>query len=180
MELKFKLNESMTSIAEKELMSPVEYCVPVDLGIGEERLKDTYLVIGSEKLALINKDGVIESYRLDELTDYAATPLVGNVILEAKYEGRSLLLCRASMGHAPRYAYIAQILEAKSEHRPERIYNDEPERRCSKCGRVLPKGSRTCPNCISKFTIFNLNIIICNDLTQDVTRVRHEYFNHLQ
>ena len=154
MELNFKLSESMTSVAEKELMSPVEYCVPVDLGIGDERLKDTYLVVGSSKFAVINKDGVCDSYEYAGMSDFAATPFVGNVILEAKQNNTGIMLCRATMGHAPRYAYIAQILNAKSKNQPERIYNDEPERRCSKCGRVLPRGSRTCPHCISKFAIF--------------------------
>lgn len=153
MELNFKLPQEIKTVAEKEINSPIEYCVPCDLTVSEGLAKNTYLVIGYDKFALLEGEKVIDSRSISDYINYSVTPLVGNVIIEAKSPSGSLIVCRATMKHAARFAYIAQILESKSKGEKELIFNDEPERRCAKCGRVLVRGTRVCPHCMSKLTI---------------------------
>lgn len=154
MELNFSLRPEVQKAAEKELNSPVSYCVPTDLDIGEKRLKDAFLVIGTDRYAVLQGENVLDSCPISALHDYVITPQVGNIILEARGERGSRIICRATMRHAPRYAYIAQILDCRSRNEQEIIFNEEPERRCSKCGRPLPRGSRTCTRCMSKKALF--------------------------
>lgn len=154
MELNFSLRPEVKTVAEKVLNSPVDYCVPTDLDIGEKQLKDAFLVIGSRRFAVLKGEEVLDRWDIEDLHDYMVTPQVGNVILEARGKGGSRILCRATMGHAPRYAYIAQILSCRSRNESERFFNEEPERICQKCGRPLPSGSRVCRHCMSKKTIF--------------------------
>ncbi len=154
MELNFPLRPKENETAEKVLGGPVEYCVPCDLDMNQKMLKNSYLVIGKNRYAILNDGEVTESRDIGQFRDYQVTPNVGNVIIEARDDSGSLIVCRATMKHAPRYGYIAQILDAKSKNLKEHIFNDEPERRCSKCGRLLVGRSRVCPNCSGRRTAF--------------------------
>ena len=154
MELNFKLPPEMQTVAQRELNSPIEYCVPVDLDEGEKRLENACIAIGSDRFVILQGETVLSNHAVADYRDYLVTPQVGNVLIEAHNEKGHAIICRATMRHAPRYAYIAQILDCKSRSVPERIFNEEPERVCGKCGRTLPRGSRVCPHCMSKKTIF--------------------------
>ena len=160
MELNFSLRPEVKELAEKELNSPIAYCVPTDLDAGEKKLKDAFLVIGDTRFAVIVGETVVSSHEINEYHDYLVTPQVGNVLIEAHNEMGHAIVCRATMGHAPRYAYIAEILDCRARSVPEHIFNEEPERTCGKCGRTLPRGTRVCPHCMSKKTIFKRLFVI--------------------
>ncbi len=154
MELNFTLSPDIQKAAEKALNSPVDYCVPTDLDLDGKQRKGGFFLIGTTRYAVLEGETVLDCGDIKDLHDYAVTPLVGNVILEARGKGGSRILCRAKMGHAPRYAYIAQILCCRAAGEPERFFNEEPERNCQKCGRPLPRGSRVCRHCMSRKSIF--------------------------
>ncbi len=132
----------------------VQYCIPTDILPGERRSEDAYLVVGADRWLLLEGERITECCDVGEYHDYKATPMIGNVMLEAVGEAGSRLIARGTMLHAARFAYIAQVLNFKQQKQPERIYNEEPERCCQKCGRPLVHGTRMCVHCMNKSTVF--------------------------
>ncbi len=173
MNLNYELTVNQTELCEKELCSKIEYCVPVDLNIADLRY-DAYLVIGQDKWIILQDETVLECENISDYEGFKTTPMVGNVIIEtynAKYGSK--VVARGTMLHAARYAYISQVLNFKAQKKEVRIYNNEEERHCSKCGRVLVHGTRMCVNCMSKAGVFkrlfaigakHMPIIIVNTL----------------
>jgi ATP-binding cassette subfamily B protein len=149
MNLNFRLSEQDRAAAERAVGEQIRYCVPANLSL-EGLQVSGYFVIGAEKWAYIENGEVRESRLIAEGKDYKVVPLIGNAILEAVYDGTKRILVRISMQHIARYAYIAQILNYIANREVIRIYNNEPERVCSKCGGPLVHGTRICPKCMNK------------------------------
>jgi ATP-binding cassette subfamily B protein len=153
MNLNFSLSERELQAARQEVGETIAYCVPADLSLGGERVAG-YFVIGREKWARL-EDGIVrESGLIAEASEYSVVPLIGNAVLEAESGGMRRILARTTMHHAARYGYIAQILNDMAAKRKIRIYNNEEEADCPKCGSRLIPGTRICPQCTSKAAAF--------------------------
>ncbi|WP_219838243.1 ABC transporter ATP-binding protein [Paenibacillus sp. R14(2021)] len=149
MNLNFELGEQNRQAAQQAAGEEIDYCVPVDLSL-DGRRTEGFLVIGKRDWAIVENGRMIDSGLIAGGTDYRIVPLVGNVILEANYRGMAQIIARVSMQHAARLAYIAQILNYIAKDDPIRIYNNEAEPVCVKCGGPLIPGTRVCPKCVSK------------------------------
>src|SRR5690606_33370521 len=68
---------------------------------------------------------------------------------------------RFSMRHVARYAYIAKILNDLSAGDEVRIYNQEEERVCTRCGGPLLRGTRVCPKCMNKMAALGRLLTVC-------------------
>ena len=86
--------------------------------------------------------------------DYKIIPLVGNAVLEAEMNHTKRIIVRVTMQHAARYGFIAQIMNDMAAKRRIRIFNNEEEPVCVKCGGPLVHGTRVCPKCMSKAAAF--------------------------
>lgn len=153
MNLRFELSERDERAAVAAVGENIRYSVPADLTL-QGRMVEGYLVIGEERYVIVQDGEVRASHLIREANEYKVIPLVGNVILEAKDQAGLRIVARASMQHAGRYAYIAQILTSVANQKPIRIYNDEAEPACAKCGGPLIRGTRICPRCINKAAAF--------------------------
>ncbi len=149
MNLNFALPERDREAAVRAVGETVAWCVPVDLTLGGRRAAG-YFVIGETKWAHVENGEVLECRAISEAGDYRVIPLVGNALLEAEEHGARRIIVRFTMRHAVRYAYIAQILNDLAARRKVRIYNDEPEPVCAKCGGPLVHGTGLCPRCMSR------------------------------
>lgn len=153
MNLCFELSEQDERAAAQAVGEKIRYCVPADLTLTGRRTEG-YLVVGEERYGIIQDGECKESHAIHEATEYKVIPLVGNVLLEAKEQDGCRIAARASMQHAARYAYIAQILTSVASEKPIRIYNQEAEPACATCGGPLIRGTRICPKCINKAAAF--------------------------
>ncbi|CAG7618507.1 putative ABC transporter ATP-binding protein [Paenibacillus solanacearum] len=149
MNLQYTLAERDLLAARQAVGEPVEYCVPADLTLGGWRTQG-YLVVGRDKWACIEQGETVDSGMIGEAREYKVIPLIGNAVLEATENGSKRIVARATMQHAARYGYIAKILNDKAENSPVKIYNNEEEAICPKCGGPYISGTRVCPKCMNK------------------------------
>jgi ATP-binding cassette subfamily B protein len=147
--LNFPLPERDREAAEQAVGPHIEYAVPADLSLHGRR-EQGFFVIGGGRWAYIEDGNVKESCEIREYSEYKLTTLVGNALLEAEAHGETRIIVRITMRHAVRYAYIAKVLNDLSAGDRVRIYNDEPEPVCERCGGPLVRGTRHCRNCVSK------------------------------
>lgn len=149
MNLNFELTEQDLRAAQLAVGENILYSVPADVSLVGRRTPG-YFVIGEKKWAYVEQGEVKESCSIDEGTEYKIVPLIGNAVLEASTDSGKRIIVRISMQHVARFAYIAQILNYMTTNSQVRIYNDEVEPVCAKCGGHLVPGTRLCPKCMNK------------------------------
>lgn len=149
MNLHYTLSESDFAAARQAVGEPIEYCVPADLSLGGRRTNG-YFVIGREKWACIEQGETLDCGVIADAREYKVVPLVGNAVLEAVEHGTKRIVARVTMQHAARFGYIAKVLNDMADNSPVRIYNNEVEAVCAKCGGSLISGTRVCPKCMNK------------------------------
>ncbi|RAP77324.1 ABC transporter ATP-binding protein [Paenibacillus montanisoli] len=149
MNLNYELAEQDLIAARQAVGQTIRYCVPADLSLTGRRIAG-FLVIGDEKWAYIENGRVMDQRSIADGTDYKIIPLIGNAVLEAEIDHSKRIIARLTMQHAARYGFIAQILNDISAKRQIRIYNNEEEPICAKCGGTLIHGTRVCPRCMNK------------------------------
>lgn len=153
MNLNFELSDQDLSAAQQAVGENIQYCVPANVSLQGRRVPG-YLVIGEDKWAYIEHGEAKETCLIADAKDYKVIPLIGNALLEATTESGQRIIVRISMQHLARYSYIAQILNYLSAKEVVRIYNNEAERVCAKCGGQLVHGTRLCPKCMNKAAAF--------------------------
>ncbi|WP_270165526.1 ABC transporter ATP-binding protein [Paenibacillus sp. SYP-B4298] len=153
MNLNYRLPEQDRAAAERAVGGEITYCVPADLSL-EGRRTPGYLVIGGSRWAYVENGVAQEGGEIGAAAHYKLVPLIGNAVLEAEEDGARRIIVRATMRHAARYGYIAQILNDIAARRPVRIYNDEEETMCASCGGTWVPGTRICPQCMNKAAAF--------------------------
>ncbi len=149
MNLNYPLPELDREAAVQVLGDRIDYAVPADLTLAGRR-SEGFFVIGGERWAYVENGNVREWQEIRAAKDYKVITLVGNAVLEAEEQGEKRIIVRLTMQHAARYAYIAKVLNDLAADGPVRIYNDEPEPVCEKCGGPLVPGTRHCRQCVSK------------------------------
>lgn len=152
MNLSFDLPEAEEKAVVDALQSEIEYSVPADLSPAGKKCKG-FFIIGKSRWLYIENGEVIECRDIAEGKDYKLTPMAGNAFLEGEIGGYPRMIARLSMSNIVRYTYIAQILNQKAAKEKVRIYNQEDEPICPKCGGPLLQGSTVCPKCINKIDI---------------------------
>lgn len=135
------------------------YCTPADINL-EGSLISGWVVITSEKILYLENGRLADEYRITEGTEYNATALVGNGMLEAVINGEPRIIARFSMHHVPRYAYIARALNLLAMGRDPNIKSSEDENTCPKCGMHLHRGSKVCPRCINKLAVLKKLMLV--------------------
>lgn len=99
-------------------------------------------------------DNGLLSFSLEEITEVQAEPLVGCGVLTATVCGRRIELLQYTNSLAPDMARVTKaLLELIKDKTPislEKMREGTDEKRCQKCGRVLPVWSDICPRCVDK------------------------------
>ncbi|MFC5650234.1 ABC transporter ATP-binding protein [Paenibacillus solisilvae] len=159
MNLNFKLAEQDLIAAQQAVGESIAYCVPADLSLSGGRMQG-FLVIGQDKWAYVENGSVLESRPIAEANSYKIVPLIGNAVLEAEVNHTKRIIVRVTMQHAARYGFIAQILNDMAAKRQIRIFNNEDDAVCVKCGGPLVHGTRVCPKCMSKAAAFKRLFVV--------------------
>lgn len=91
---------------------------------------------------------------LADITELRAEPLVGCGVLAATAAGQRVELLQYTNSCAADFAKVAKaVTEFVKDQKPislERLREGTDNKRCQKCGRVLPMWSDTCPRCVDK------------------------------
>jgi len=108
--------------------------------------KDTAYVFLNDN----GKAELLHEVPLKDIEEVNAEFLVGRGVLEVGVHGKVIDLLHYTHTYASRFSKVARALEhlSKNEEIPET--KDDQNRRCEKCGRFLPEGTKVCPACLNK------------------------------
>lgn len=97
-----------------------------------------------------DKAQLLHDVPLKRVSEVRAEFLVGSGVLEVGVDGNVIDLLHYTHTLAPRFTKVARLLESlvKEEDIPEG--DDDEDKRCENCGRLLPDGSKVCPACLNK------------------------------
>ncbi len=150
MKLNFDLPEKVKLKVLESLMTDILYAVPLGMDVTGQKKKESWFVIGQDKWLTVQEGEIERVEYIADCKDFLLKPLVGNGYIKATVNGRVSMIARFSMTDVVRFGYIAQILNQMSLKLPVRIYNNDIEKRCPICGRVLIRGTNMCPKCSKK------------------------------
>lgn len=160
MNLHFELPRQLLDIAGLAPDETIEYCAPYDLD-GESRLGTAgYAAVTRRRILIFGKDALLTETNLSAIEDVKCEPLVDNGILTVLEKGGWRILCRFSMRHVSRFAYIARGAKVFLSGETHLVESTEHEKLCPKCGRALP-GTRECPHCDGKGDTFRKFLRLC-------------------
>lgn len=132
----------------------VQFALPLDLN-EQGQFDDGYFIVDDTYLYIVRNHAVQRKLAIGKYRDFSTEMCIGGGFFYAvrKKDACRERLCHFTMEHAARYGIIARKLQLRSEGKPEELLNDEPDRKCITCGRVLPEGSGICPFCTDRGAI---------------------------
>ena len=136
------------------------YCLPLDLNLNGEFTKFGWTVVTRRRLVVISDDQIGEIIELSEADEIICSHEVNGGILIARQDGSDRLLARFSMRYLTQYSYVARgaTLFCRGDSRV--LENQEREKYCPKCGKVLP-GTQGCPRCAKSGRMFRRFLELC-------------------
>ncbi len=149
------LNFALTRLQQEALAlrehEEIRYCSPYDISADGGYQRDSYIVVTTERLLLLDGTTVAEEYSLQAFSELKCEPMVNNGILIAtmKEDGEERILARFSMKHVSRVAFVAKGATLLRDGIQRQVVSREYEKTCPVCGRAL-RGTRECPKCSNK------------------------------
>lgn len=118
--------------------------------------KDTAYVFVNDA----DKAELLHEVPLKDIEDVNAEFLVGSGVLEVGVGGKVIDLLHYTHSLAKRFSKVARALEhlSKDEEIPDS--DDDDDKRCEKCGRLLPEGSKVCPACVNKAQVLKRLLLL--------------------
>ncbi len=146
MELNTKLEAKKLNMLKKFTDDSPVYCIPVDLTQSGRFINDA--CVGATKSGIfIFENDDLTYYSFDRVETAFNRVQTNGSLLTAKVDGEEIIIARCSMRFASGIASLARginiLLSGNTERR---VINNDREKRCRKCGRVLP-GTVSCPKC---------------------------------
>jgi len=153
MKLIYDLPEPLAQEVECRLAGePILFCVPSDVSL-DGRFVAGFVVLSRTRLVVTDEVNVVRDMSIASGSEYRATSLVHNGVLEARVDGEPTILARYSVSHAARYALIAKALSQLAEGQEPRVFSTPEDDTCPRCGRSYPEGSTVCPACLNKLAV---------------------------
>ncbi len=150
MKLDYELPEEVKTKVMHALMSDILYCVPLGMDIMGMKHKDSWFVIGEDKWLTVQAGEIERVEYIADCKDFILKPMIGNGFIKCTFDGNVAMIARFSLTEVVRFGYIVQILNQMTERLPVRLYNNDKEKTCPNCGRILIRGTNLCPKCSSK------------------------------
>lgn len=122
------------------------YCIPVD--ITKNGIFTNNSCVGATKSGVfVFEEDKLSYYPFEKITNAFNRVQTNGTLLTAEVLGEEIILARCSMRYVSGIASLARAINILLKGNTEkRVINNEREKRCRKCGRVLP-GTIGCPKC---------------------------------
>lgn len=132
---------------------PARISISTDID-GGGQFGQRWFVVTDDHAYVFLPDGdtarLLHSVALQDISQVRAEFLVGSGVLQVDVEEGGIDLLRYSHTLAPRFARVARILQSMVDKEEIPEGDDDEDRRCESCGRLLPDGTKVCPACINK------------------------------
>lgn len=161
--------EPLPEIVESELRKTAgdngetKLAVSTDIG-GSGKFGERWLIATEDTVYVFvcDKDQVklLHQVPLKDIQTVNAEFLVGSGVLEVGVNGKTVDLLHYTHSLAKRFTKVARALEHLSRNEEIPATNDEEDRRCEKCGRFLPEGTKVCPACINKAEVLKRLLLL--------------------
>ena len=131
---------------------------------GSGKFGERWLIATDDKAyVFLNDQGnaqLLHEVPLRDIENVNAEFLVGSGVLEVGVGGKVVDLLHYTHSLAARFTKVARALEhlSKDEEIPEG--DDDDDKRCEKCGRLLPDGSKVCPACVNKAEVLKRLLLL--------------------
>ena len=146
MELNQKLDSKKLNKLKSVTMDAPVYCIPVDLTKSGSFTTDSF-VGATQSGIFVFEDDDFNYYPFDKIQKVFNRVQTNGSLFTVLTDDEEIILARSSMRFASGIASLARgvniLLSGNTERR---VINNEREKRCRKCGRVLP-GTVDCPKC---------------------------------
>lgn len=146
MELNQKLDSKKLNMLKSVTMDAPVYCIPVDLTKSGSFTTDSF-VGATQSGIFVFEDDDFNYYPFDKIQKAFNRVQTNGSLFTVLTDDEEIILARSSMRFASGIASLARgvniLLSGNTERR---VINNEREKRCRKCGRVLP-GTVDCPKC---------------------------------
>jgi len=107
-----------------------------------------------------DKAQLLHQVPLKDIDEVNAEFLVGSGVLEISVGGKVVDLLHYTHTLAKRFTKVARILEHLSKDEEIPATDEEDDKRCEKCGRLLPEGSKVCPACVNKAEVLKRLLVL--------------------
>nr|MDD6335572.1 ABC transporter transmembrane domain-containing protein [bacterium] len=125
-------------------------CLPCDIGV-DGKLGQGVIAVTPTRILRIWEGALESAFDLADFTQINARAMIGNGIFEGQNKaGEPVLFGRFSMYQVPRYMQLARVVTRRIQKLPPPPDSKLEDRRCPKCGRMLPRNMRICPSCIDR------------------------------
>jgi len=161
--------EPLPEIVESELRKTAgkdgetKLAVSTDID-GSGRFGERWLIATEDTVYVFVRDKeqvqLLHQVPLKDIQTVNAEFLVGSGVLEIGVGGKVIDLLHYTHSLAKRFSKVARALEhlSKDEEIPEAA--DDDDKRCEKCGRLLPEGSKVCPACVNKAQVLKRLLVL--------------------
>lgn len=139
-------------IREIEKEERVIFSFPVNLD-SSGNIKDLAVLFGEKTLYRCSREGGERaSFSLERIGDARYDSFAGGAVCEILYDGVWQEFCRAYSSEKENISQLVRILKevADGVSKPADVTFRYRITACPECGRVLPRGSQTCPHCSDK------------------------------
>ncbi len=146
MELNQKLDAQKLNKLKSVTDDAPVYCIPIDLTKNGVITSNSYVGATVSGIFVFEED-LFVYYPFEGIENAYNRVQTNGSLLTVLMNGEEIILARSSMRYASGIASLARginiLLKGNTERR---VINNEREKRCRKCGRVLP-GTVACPKC---------------------------------
>lgn len=146
MELNQKLNSKKLNMLKEVTNDAPIYCIPIDITKNGRLTEDSY-VGATQNGVFVFEDDNLEYHPFEKIEKAFNRTQTNGGMITILINGEEILLARCSMRYVSAMASIARginlLLKGNTE---SRVINNEREKRCRKCGWILP-GTNKCPKC---------------------------------
>lgn len=160
MELNLKLPETYAKRLSEVTDKPPVYCMLCDIGSDGNFTKDFYLGATEGEVFVFEK-GELRIIPLTNCEAAACRNQINGAVFTLTLNGEEEIVARTSMMHISRLACVTKgikwFIEGKLDRR---VVNNERDKYCPVCGRVLP-GTEHCPKCDKKHRNLSRILDIC-------------------
>ena len=160
MNLCANLSESQKALWQEQDENEIVYCIPFDLDLQGNLVKDCFLAVSCTALGLFEGEALVQIIPISSLEKVTCHKGEGCGYLTLTQKGEERLFCRFTTARLSRFSYVTRGITRFMEGDFRLVESKETESVCPKCGKVM-LGAAVCPVCEGSKASFQRLFAVC-------------------